>query len=216
MHKTLTPPVRLVLLLPRTTFPDRGRSNGFTLPELLVASLILSLVITLAGLGLIQLLRANERNTVEAERQSELNRALDFIVNDIKTATSVSVSDIPSRPNYLGVFKLTKVEGEGATRQEFEFAYYTAPKSASAIWRGPRTVYRQQIAPALAGPSTYALVDAISSVDPTCTGSGNSPSTSKGLKVFIQDNSYVKLCLVGQLNDSRTLLLETQAFTRGS
>ncbi len=212
MYKTLTPQIRFALLLPENTFSHRARFAGFTLPELLVASLILSLVVTLAGFGLVQVLKANEQNTVEAERQAELNRALSFITDEIKTATSVSISGIPARKNYLGVFKLTKVEGG----IEKEFAYYTAPKSASDIWRGPRTVYRQQIKPPLVGPSTYALVDAISNSVPDCTGNGNSPPTNKGLKVFIQNNSYVKLCLVGQLSDSRTLLLETQAFTRGS
>lgn len=212
MHKTLTPQIRFALLLPGNTFSYRVRSTGFTLPELLVASLILSLVVTLAGFGLVWVLRANEQNTVEAERQAELNRALDFIVDDIKAAKSVSVADIPSRPDYLGVFKLTKVEGG----TEKEFAYYTAPKSASDIWRGPRTVYRQQIKPPLVGPSTYALVDAISDIKPTCTGNGGNAGGNKGLQVFIQDNAYVKLCLVGQLSDSKTLLLETQAFMRGS
>ncbi|WP_299412090.1 prepilin-type N-terminal cleavage/methylation domain-containing protein [Acaryochloris sp. IP29b_bin.148] len=209
MYQTLTPSMRLALLLSGKTCPRRGRFAGFTLTELLVASLILSVVITLAGFGLVRVLKANEQNTVEAERQSELNRALDFMTDDIKTATSVSINGIPAKTDYLGVFKLTKVEGGVDT----EFAYYTAPKSKSAIWRGPRTVYRQKVAPTPG--TTYALVDAIADINPSCTGSGNSPASSKGLKVLEQDNSYVKLCLVGQLNDSKTLLLETQAFTRG-
>lgn len=209
MYKTLTQPFKFGLS--EHIFSHRVRSAGFTLPELLVASLILSLVITLAGFGLVQVLKANEKNTVEAERQAELNRALNFITDEIKAAKSVSINGIPARDGYLGVFKLTKVEG-GIDK---EFAYYTAPKSKSTIWRGPRTVYRQQIHPPIGGPSTYALVDAIANINPDCTGNGNSPSTNQGLKVFIQDNSYVKLCLVGQLSDSRTLLLETQAFTRG-
>jgi len=212
MHKTLTLPIKNIVQLPDNTLSHRGRSVGFTLPELLVASLILSLVITLAGFGLVRVLKANEKNTIEAERQAELNRALDFMVDDIKAAQSVTISNIPARANYQGVFKLTKFE-DGTQK---EFAYYTAPKSASSIWRGPRTVYRQQIAPVVSGPATFALVDAIANVDPTCTGNSGNTSGDKGLKVFIQDKAYVKLCLVGQLNDSRTLLLETQAFTRGS
>ncbi|WP_299493107.1 prepilin-type cleavage/methylation domain-containing protein [Acaryochloris sp. IP29b_bin.137] len=213
MYQTLTLSIRLALLLSGNTYSHRGRFAGFALPELLVASLILSLVITLAGFGLVRVLKANEQNTVEAERQSELNRALDFMTDDIKTATSVSVDDIPSRSGYLGVFKLTKVEGEGATKKEVEFAYYTAPKSESDIWRGPRTVYRQQVSPA---EDAYALVDAVADINPSCTGSGDRPANSEGLKVFVQDKSYVKLCLVGQLNDSKTLLLEAQAFRRGA
>lgn len=211
MHKTLTLPIQLIFPRAKNTVSIRVRSTGFTLSELLIASFIVSLVIALAGFGLVQVLKANEKNSVEAERQTELNRALKFMVDDIRTAQSVTVSNIPTRSNYQGVFKLTKVEN--GTQKEF--AYYTAPKSASSIWRGPRTVYRQQIVPVISGPSTFALVDAIANIDPTCTSNGGNTGGNKGLKVFIQDSAYIKLCLVGQLNDSRTLRLETQAFTRG-
>lgn len=212
MRTTVTSTRKYIFQLLEPILPKQGHSTGFTLPELLVASLVLGLVITLAGTGLVWVLKANEKNTIEAERQAELNRALNFIADEIKSAKTVSITGIPNRAGYLGVLRLTRdINGT-----EKEFAYYTAPKSESPIWRGPRTVYRQQINPPIGGPSTYALVDAISDVDPNCTGSGNSPSSNKGLKVFVQDNAYVKLCLVGQLSDSKTLLLESQVFRRGA
>jgi prepilin-type N-terminal cleavage/methylation domain-containing protein len=183
----------------------RSATAGFTLPELLIASVILGIVIAMAGSGLINIWDADKRNTAETERQSELNRALDFIVDDIKSAQSVSTSGVPPKSGYVGVFQLTTAEGESV-------AYYTAPKSTSPRWRGPRVVYRQEFgSPA----KIYALVDAIANVNPTCPGNGGTSAGTNGLKVFIQDETYVKVCLVGQLNNSRTVMLETQAFRRG-
>lgn len=171
---------------------------GFTLPELLVASLITGLVLTAAGFGLVRILQASQKSNVEQERQSELNRALSFMADDIKEATSVEVA---SDPAYL--LKLTKADSS-------EIVYYTGTSSS---WRG-RVVYRKEITPTTM--KAYALIDAIANVNPTCTGNGGDSDGNKGLKVFVQDKSYVKICLVGELSDSRTLLLETQAFTRGS
>lgn len=171
---------------------------GFTLPELLVASLIISLVLTAAGFGLVRILQASQKSSAEQERQSELNRALSFMADDIKEAASVEVA---SDPAYL--LKLTKADSS-------EIVYYTGTSSS---WRG-RVVYRKEIAPTTM--KAYALIDAIANVNPTCTGNGGDTDGNQGLKVFVQDNAYVKLCLVGELSDSRTLLLETQAFTRGS
>lgn len=178
------------------------QQTGFTLPELLVAALITSLVMTTAGVGLVQILRANQKSATEQERQSELNRALDFMADDIKAAKFV---ELDPDPKYL--FKLTKPDNS-------KIVYYTVPKSANPRWRGPRIVYRKQIAPSI--KNAEALIDAIANVDPSCPASGGNSAGNQGLKVFIQDKAYMKLCLVGQLNDSRTLLLEKRAFTRGS
>ncbi|NJM67079.1 MAG: prepilin-type N-terminal cleavage/methylation domain-containing protein [Acaryochloris sp. RU_4_1] len=183
----------------------RSATAGFTLPELLIASVILGIVIAMAGAGLINIWDADKRNTTEAERQSELNRALDFIVDDIKSAQSVSTSGVPIRSGYVGVFKLTTANGESV-------AYYTAAKSTNLRWRGPRVVYRREFG---SPERVYALVDAIANVPPTCPSNGGDQAGDHGLRVFIQDEIYVKICLIGQLNNSRTVMLETQAFRRG-
>ncbi len=183
----------------------RIQTAGFTLPELLIASVITSLVISLAGFGLIGVLRANERSTNEQERQVELNRALSFMVDDIKEAKSVSIDP---DPKYL--FKVTKA-GVGGNR---EIVYYTVPQSSAPRWRGPRTLYRKEIAPSV--KDAEALIDAIANVNPTCSGNGDvAGDTNKGLKVFVQKQAHIKLCLVGQLDD-KILLLESHAFARGS
>lgn len=178
---------------------DNYHAAGYTLPELLVASLITSLVLTAAGFGLVRVLQANQKSTLEQERQSELNRALNFMADDIREARLVEVDS--SDPSYL--LKLTKTDNS-------EITYYIGTSSS---WRG-RVVYRKEIAPTT--KKAVALIDAIANVNPTCTGNGGDSDRDKGLKVFVQDNAYVKLCLVGQLSDARTLLLETQVFTRGS
>ncbi len=183
----------------------RIQTAGFTLSELLIASVITSLVISLAGFGLISVLRANERSTDEQERHVELNRALSFMVDDIKEAKSVSIDP---DPEYL--FKVTK-SGVGGNR---EIVYYTVPQSSAPRWRGPRILYRKEIAPNV--KDAEALIDAIANVNPTCSGNGDvSGNQKKGLKAFVQNQAHVKLCLVGQLNDSKILLLESHAFARG-
>lgn len=175
---------------------------GFTLTELLLASLITAIVTTIAGVGLVNILKANQKLTREEERQGELTRALDFIANDIKEARSVSTT-VASKSGYQGVFELVREDG-------IKVSYYTSNKKSGTPWRGPRIVYRQLSSQTKA----YPLVDLIADVNPSCNSSG-SEGAGDGLKVFVQDSAYVKVCLVGQLNDVNTLQLEAQAFTRG-
>lgn len=191
-------------LLAESVSQARNHRNycGFTLTELLLASLITAIVVTIAGVGLVNILKANQQLTREEERQRELTRALDFIANDIKEARSVSTV-VTSKTNYQGVFELLREDGT-------KVSYYTSTKKSGTPWRGPRIVYRQLSSQAKA----YPLVDLIADVDPSCSSSG-SIGAGDGLKVFIQDSAYVKVCLVGQLNDANTLQLEAQAFTRG-
>ncbi len=68
--------------------------NGFTLVELLVAAAITSLVVSVAGFGVIAATRANNRTEAIAARRHDLSRAFDFISNEIRMANRINQSQI--------------------------------------------------------------------------------------------------------------------------
>lgn len=68
--------------------------NGFTLVELLVAALITSLVVSVAGFGVIAATRANNRTEAIAARRHDLSRAFDFISNEIRMANRINQSQL--------------------------------------------------------------------------------------------------------------------------
>jgi prepilin-type N-terminal cleavage/methylation domain-containing protein len=71
---------------------NRGQTAGFTLTELLVASAITSVVLVLAGSGLMTLLTADQAAEQRQNRRQELNRALAFIADDIRAAQAINLN----------------------------------------------------------------------------------------------------------------------------
>jgi prepilin-type N-terminal cleavage/methylation domain-containing protein len=65
-------------------------SGGFTLTELIVATAITSIVLTLAGMGLMGILTANQAAEQRQNRRQELGRALAFIADDIRAAQRIN------------------------------------------------------------------------------------------------------------------------------
>ena len=198
------------------------KSHGFTLIELLIAALITSVVILVAGNGLISIMTANQQAEADSQRRMDLNRALDYISDDIREASSVSTT-VPSgtpwtgwaAPSncYSGVLYLTKPNATlGGT--PVAVAYYTRPKTCGTgvVWQSPQIIYRSTTS----GDEGNALVDAIaSSSPPNCsTGSGTASSGTVGFKVWVQNSRSVKLCLLGQLVGSDTFAVNSQAFAR--
>lgn len=182
-------------------------SKGFTLVELLVAVAITGIVITVAGFGLVAILQANKKAEAQTERRMDLNRALDYIADDIKESSSATTEypsgwGIPSNTYTLVLF-LTKPDNS-------RVAYYT--RSDSGVeWRGPQVIYRSE----KQDDGGQALVDAISDSPSACNGSGDSMG-SEGFKVFVANNRNVKICLKGKVSESETYSVETNAFARSS
>ncbi|MCG9890954.1 MAG: hypothetical protein MH252_07755 [Thermosynechococcaceae cyanobacterium MS004] len=67
-------------------------SRGFTLVELLVAGMISLIVIFITGTGLVSAMNMSQVSQSRVERQMELNRALDFISNEIRMSRSINES----------------------------------------------------------------------------------------------------------------------------
>lgn len=68
---------------------ESALDKGFTLIELLVATIIMSSVVTLAGYGFVLLLEENKKAEFESQRRTNLNRALDYIANEVRMANTI-------------------------------------------------------------------------------------------------------------------------------
>ncbi|WP_238549331.1 PulJ/GspJ family protein [Acaryochloris marina] len=73
--------------------------KGYTLVELLVATIITSLVISMAGFGLVSATQANKRTEAIAARRHDLSRAFDFISNEIRMANRINQSQTMQATN---------------------------------------------------------------------------------------------------------------------
>ena len=65
-------------------------TTGFTLVELLLATFMTAFVIGGAGFGLVTMMRLNADNQAKNLRRSELNRAIEYISQDIRMANNIS------------------------------------------------------------------------------------------------------------------------------
>ena len=216
--------------------PELQCSKGVTLPELLIATAITSIVIAVAFSGLLIIIDADNKAEEQVDRRGELNRALDFIATDIREATSISYTppldwkDEASSP-YQPVFYLLKPPDAGGAQRAV--GYYVRDAN-DVVWQGPRVVYRLE--PSNGDPTATAdddlsnkifqdvgtkgsaLVDAVVAQSPTCSDLPGTPSTGLpdvGLKVFISNEQTAKVCLAGEVDKADNLSLETQVFARG-
>ncbi|WP_158535019.1 hypothetical protein [Acaryochloris thomasi] len=207
-----------------------------TLPELLIATAITSVVVTVAFSGLLTIIDANDKAEGQTDRRGELNRALDFIADDVREATLISAT-VPSdwtdtsSSLYTPIFYLLKPSDAGGT--ERAVGYYT--RSASGVvWQGPQVVYRLEPSNGKdtmtadddldnqifrqVGTKGDPLVDAIISTSPNCSplaGVSAAGLPNVGLKVFIANKQTAKVCLAGKIEEANDLSIETQVFARG-
>ncbi len=65
-------------------------NRGFTLIELLIAVVISTIVIAIAGFGIVAILTMDNRAEASIERQVDLNRAFDFLTNEIRMAQKIN------------------------------------------------------------------------------------------------------------------------------
>lgn len=98
--------------------PDNRTStlrNGFTLVELLVATVITSLVVSVAGFGVIAATQANKRTEAIAARRHDLSRAFDFISNEIRMANRINQSQLMKATNASSMSSLLTSAGLNAS-----------------------------------------------------------------------------------------------------
>jgi type II secretory pathway component PulJ len=180
----------------RTLLLKRQFCEGFSLSELLIGALLMSVVISGVGFGLINVIAADTKVRTDSDRNVSLNRALDYLSNDIReskkvAATTADITEFSgwtSPTGYAPVLFLLKSDNT-------KVAYYVADASGT-YWQAAKVIYRATAS----GVAGSAFVDAISATSPSssqCSGSGTA-SESGGFKTFIQSNSSVAVCLLGQ------------------
>ncbi|MGK7937292.1 MAG: type II secretion system protein J [Xenococcaceae cyanobacterium] len=130
-------------------------SAGFTLIELIIASFISVIVIGAAGFGLMAMLRGNKTASIEADRRTEINRALEFISDEIRRAETIDTDPTPAFTNAKDDSSYSfdpEDSSSGKNNAQPILAlnipgvtapvlYYISPPESTA-WQGPRVIYR--------------------------------------------------------------------------
>ena len=170
-------------------------NEGFTLIELLVATAIMTVVMGIVGVGLVAMLNQNKKAASESDRRANLNRALDYISNEVRMAKSVTAPDATLIPSGAkGVLQLT-IPVPCTSNQNYTVVYYTY--DSSGLWQLPKSIKRYSnlttpvpspnpcpnptnltpspIPTPFTDDSKYFLVDAITNPSPLPTPS-SSPS----------------------------------------
>lgn len=217
-------------------------AKGFTLLEILLAIFISSIVIAGAGYGVVAVVEANRISEQKTTRRVELNRALDYISEDIKGAKVIDkvVSTVNGktvqimrimRPDPYPSFPTTLPTTP--TIQYIDYYFEDVSSDSGTVWVKPGIIRRQEYydtrtqsnatSPPTAG-TVQTLVDGISKTLPATITSPPSCTTSD----FIADGGFfacineefrtVSLSLYGVLNTSsnnqNVLLVSSKFVTR--
>lgn len=124
-------------------FNTRNSSAGFTLIELLVAASITTIVVGLTGTGMVSITQNNKKAKAETERRVELNRALDFITDEIKRAkpiatnASANLATVAPGFNSSSRTPVLTLQIPGVSQRVI---YYV--ESSSSPWLGPKVISR--------------------------------------------------------------------------
>lgn len=124
-------------------FKNRNSTAGFTLIELLVAIAITTIVVSFTGWGVVAITQRNKQEKAETERRVELNRALDFIADEVRQAkpiatnASANLSTVAKGFDSSGKTPILTLQIPGVSQRVI---YYL--QSASSPWLGPNVIYR--------------------------------------------------------------------------
>ncbi|MBD2389462.1 type II secretion system protein [Aphanizomenon flos-aquae FACHB-1416] len=199
-------------------------NEGFTLIELLVSVAIMTIVVSIVGVGLGTMLKENRKAESESDRRANLNRALDYITNEVRSANSIKTSassgdnltlpsgfNIPS--NTYGLV-LTFPDNTKSV-------YFLAPSdkgstcnTTTSLWQCPFAVFRAQ--GSYASGSTIPAGDSMMVVDglkaPTSIPSCSNISVgTSGFYGCISNNRQVFLSLYGKLTETDSTTLEVSS-----
>ncbi|MEI6442434.1 MAG: hypothetical protein WCO29_04740 [Nostocales cyanobacterium ELA583] len=216
-------------------------NEGFTLLELIVAASITLAVLTIAGIGIVALLKQNKTAISESDRRANLNRALDFISNEVRMAKSINTTNNSAVDTTNGLAagdNITLPSGFNIAASTYgltltfpdntKSVYFVAPSDkqstcnkTSSLWQCPFALFRAN--GSYSSGSTIPTDDPKMVVDglkapstlPSCSNSNRSVGTT-GFYGCITKNSQVILSSYGKLTetDSTTLAVSSTAVTR--
>ena len=151
------------------------KNKGFTLIELLVAILMSGIVMVGLGAGMVVILNNNKASAAKIDVKNQLNRAIDYINEDVKAARAANIEQVAGVNTTL---TLTLLQDDGT---DYTVKYYL--QDAANPWLGPKVLVREED-----GGTPQVLVDrltenVISSGDFGCSGTGE-VGTDLGLGGF--------------------------------
>jgi hypothetical protein len=229
-----------ILLKP---FKKRRISTGYTLTELIIGASISVVVIGAAGMGLMNLLQGNKTSTTEANRRTEVNRALEFISDETRKAQTIETNPSTAFNSAKNNTSLSfdPIEGDPDPKKNAQpilalnipgvsqpVLYYISPAESTA-WKGPRVIYRfgpnfNTTSGDYTDPTTPAswttkpLIDRISDADsnPNCGGLTASPSANaQGFYACINTNGKTaNLFAIAQLENDEDYRASTEVYAR--
>lgn len=189
-------------------------SSGFTLIELLVAMSITTIVVTIAGSGLVAIMQNNSKAEAETLKRTELNRALDFIADDIRESNMASTSvpagwtwTVPVPSCYSAILYVNKPSGTPGGTQ---IAYYTRSKTCgvdTVLWQGPKIIYRSTAT----NDEGSVLVDSIAVGGFTASVP---PTNSQLVTLSLQGQTCLPPTTDNTCASPQTFTVSTQAFAR--
>lgn len=203
-------------------FNKQKSSAGYTLIELIIGAGISVVVIGAAGMGLMNLMRGNNTSTAQADRRAEVNRALEFISDEVRRAETIQ-TDVSDNTN--GVPYSDLPSGFGSNGEEIVLAlnlpdlnqddpskkviYYVKPKPDSN-WLGPNVIYRFGPPLDTSGGSytsgswvDQALIDRVNNQTITPTCSGGTAIAAKGFAACVDSGEKIaKIYVNGKFSDS--------------
>ncbi|MBC5795523.1 prepilin-type N-terminal cleavage/methylation domain-containing protein [Sphaerospermopsis sp. LEGE 00249] len=213
---------------------NHAADKGFTLIEILVAAVIMSMVVTLAGTAFVALLQQNQKAKAESDRRTNLNRALDYMANEIRMANRIAATSSTMPSNATGVIRLTIPSD--STNPNREYYIRTSDSNAScnsssSLWECPYSIYRRLIDST--GTIDNLLVDGMqapTSGAPTCPTPTPAPTPphqlvgSNGFYACIYSGGKkVDLYLYGKLSDeprdpdyNKRLEVKSTVYTRAN
>ncbi|NCS08204.1 MAG: hypothetical protein GPJ07_17340 [Microcystis aeruginosa G13-07] len=155
----------------------RRLQGGFTITEVLLAGLMMLIAVSVAGIGLIDLLRSNYRANADSEIRNNLNRTLEFVSDEVRRARIIANSQaaiittkvpdwekIPGAQAVLA-FQIPNPDNPGEILPN-QIVYYTRnpekPEPEKGLWyslTGPRVLWR--FGPNLDANGNYTTPDKI-------------------------------------------------------
>lgn len=187
-------------------------NQGFTLVELLLAMVLMALVTTLAGSGLVALLQQNNKAEYETQRRTNLNRALDYIANDIRSASQVEIdSDTGNITVTIPKLEVTLDEETGEEKQfnydadQNETRVYSIA-DGTGVWEGSKTmtINGDVLVDGIQDPENPPDTGTDDDDDDDCPTSQGTLTGGNGFYACIYDGgNKVDLYLYGKLTDDK-------------
>jgi hypothetical protein len=136
----------------------RNTSKGFTLLELLMASILTFLVVSATGYAVVIMTRDSLSSNVSSDLQFNTNRASDFITDEIKQASFISINNtaLPTGCPAL-VSGEQFVLGLAVNSSTAVNVVYYTKTPPGGVWRGPSSIYRCGLG--LTATGAYTAID---------------------------------------------------------